>query len=51
MDLDKAFETYIIAKSNNIYPSHNIYTSLLSLTAGFGDQGMCKYTVYIENSM
>ena len=39
MDLEKAFETYITAKSNNIFPSHNIYTSLLSLTAGFGDQG------------
>ena len=39
MDLDKAFESYLIAKDHSVKPNAMTFANLLSLTAGFGDQG------------
>lgn len=39
MDLDKAFESYLIAKENLVKPNAMTFANLLSLTAGFGEQG------------
>jgi hypothetical protein len=39
MDLQRGFESYKTAKLNNIKPNAMTYANLLSLTAGFGDQG------------
>ena len=39
MDLQRAFESYQTAKINNIKPNAMTFANLLSLTAGFGDQG------------
>lgn len=39
MDIEGAFRAYTDSKSSNIFPSTNVYANLLSLTAGFGDQG------------
>jgi hypothetical protein len=42
MDLQRGFESYKTAKLNNIKPNAMTYANLLSLTAGFGDQGELK---------
>ena len=39
MDLQRGFESYQTAKINNIKPNAMTFANLLSLTAGFGDQG------------
>ena len=39
MDLQRGFESYQAAKINNIKPNAMTFANLLSLTAGFGDQG------------
>ena len=39
MDLEGAYKVYVKAKSISIYPSNSVYSCLLSLLAGFGDQG------------
>jgi hypothetical protein len=39
MDLQRGFQSYKTAKLNNIKPNAMTYANLLSLTAGFGDQG------------
>jgi pentatricopeptide repeat protein len=39
MDLESAYSLYVQSKSKNVFPSQNVYASLLSLTAGFGEQG------------
>lgn len=39
MDLDGGYEVYRYCKQENIPLSHNLYTNLLSLTAGLGDPG------------
>ena len=39
MDLTKAFETYLSAKECSVKPNAMTFANLLSLTAGFGEQG------------
>lgn len=39
MNLDKAYEAFLEAKKNDIQPSNETYSNLLSLTSGLGDQG------------
>lgn len=39
MDLEGGFNTYRYCKDHNVPLSHNLYTNLLSLTAGLGDPG------------
>lgn len=39
MDLDKGFESYLVAKQNDVRPNAMTFANLLSLTAGFGEQG------------
>jgi hypothetical protein len=40
MDLPRAFETYLECKRDGVKPNAATFANLLSLTAGFGDQGM-----------
>ncbi len=39
LDLDKAFEAYSEAKKASVRPSNVLFTNLLCLSAGLGDQG------------
>ena len=39
MDIENAFKEYQTSKENLVFPSPSTYTNLLSLAAGFGDQG------------
>ena len=45
MDLQRGFESYKTAKINNIKPNAMTFANLLSLTAGFGDQGELEYNL------
>ena len=40
MDLSRAYQTYLTYKENGIKPNATTFGSLMSLTAGFGEQGM-----------
>lgn len=40
MDLKRGYEAYLMAKSNKIKPNNMTFSNLLSLTAGFGEQGI-----------
>jgi hypothetical protein len=44
MDLDKGFESYLTAKQNDVRPNAMTFANLLSLTAGFGEQGEASST-------
>ena len=44
MDLDKGFESYLTAKKNDVRPNAMTFANLLSLTAGFGEQGNASLT-------
>jgi hypothetical protein len=46
MDLDKGVEAYSKAKENDVKPNNATFANLLSLTAGFGEQGLFAYIVY-----
>jgi CubicO group peptidase (beta-lactamase class C family) len=43
MDLDKGVEAYLKAKENDVKPNNATFANLLSLTAGFGEQGLFTY--------
>jgi pentatricopeptide repeat protein len=43
MDIDRIYAAYKEAKRNNVYVQYELYSSLISLVAGFGDQG-CNAT-------
>lgn len=39
LDLDSAFQAYVDAKNVGVKPDHVVFTNLLCLTAGLGEQG------------
>jgi CubicO group peptidase (beta-lactamase class C family) len=43
MDLDKGVEAYLKAKEEDVKPNNATFANLLSLSAGFGDQGRYTY--------